>query len=1055
MKKKVIIIVFTISMVLTSPLFAQVAINTDGSSANPSAMLDVKSDTAGLLIPRMTTAQRDAISSPAQGLMVFVTDDNSFYYYTGSIWKTVGRGATGWDMNSSIIYADSTHHVVIGNSTTAGTFEVVTDKATGTYTTDRCTSGSASAMEYQGSYVPAHAFDDDQISLWRNNGSMPVWVRYDLSDGNEKAIARYRMYWSGGNVTYTPKDWQFQASDDGTNWTTLDSRSNESWNSGEWRAFTFSNTTPYRYYQINITANNGAANNAVYLMEIEMQAMIYSNHPTLFVANNKVGIGTETPAATLEVNGTLNYTDGSEGAGKVLTSDASGNAGWTDGSSISNTLDAAYDQGGAGTGKNITADAGALRLNGTDGFLVTGTYGSGNTIDSEISGNGTRMFFNPNKAAFRAGNITGNQWDDANIGAYSIAMGSSTTASGNKSIAFGSATTASGGLSTAMGFNSTASGDLSTAMGSENNASGMYSTAMGDSTNASGMFSTAIGKSTTASGVSSVAMGLNTTASGDLSTAMGNNTNASGIYSTAMGSNTTAPSYIETSIGSYNTDYTPISNVSWDASDRLFVVGNGENSANKSNALTIYKDGRMNINDAYFMPQTDGTADQIMQTDGAGQMSFVDLSTVCGWSVSGDIIYNLNSKIGVGTSSPVAKLEVQNASSDTSVIFTNSSNSNSKHYGSYTTITGTGTGEQYGTYNEMIGTGEGKQYGTVQWLHSNGNGDKYGTFNSVMGFGTGDKYGTYNLISMGSPGIHYGVYSDAQGASNYAGYFKGNMYVQDKVGIGTSSPGEKLDVAGHIWQTSTGYSVFLGENAGSSDDLSDNNNVFIGYNAGNSNTSGYNNTAIGFEAMKAVTDGTYNTALGHYAYLTGNYSNSTALGDGASITADGQVRIGHNVSSIGGPQSWTNTSDGRFKTDVTENVPGLAFIEQLRPVTYYLDVEKLDDYTGVSAEYRNDPVAEQAASIASSQLRTGFIAQDVEKAAQSVGYNFSGVDTPKNSKDVYGLRYAEFVVPLVKAVQEQQQTIETQNQQMELLKKDNVELKARLDRLEKLVEKAN
>jgi len=205
--------------------------------------------------------------------------------------------------------------------------------------------------------------------------------------------------------------------------------------------------------------------------------------------------------------------------------------------------------------------------------------------------------------------------------------------------------------------------------------------------------------------------------------------------------------------------------------------------------------------------------------------------------------------------------------------------------------------------------------------------------------------------------------------------------------------------------------------------------------------------------MKAVTDGTYNTALGHYAYLTGNYSNSTALGDGASITADGQVRIGHNVSSIGGPQSWTNTSDGRFKTDVTENVPGLAFIEQLRPVTYYLDVEKLDDYTGVSAEYRNDPVAEQAASIASSQLRTGFIAQDVEKAAQSVGYNFSGVDTPKNSKDVYGLRYAEFVVPLVKAVQEQQQTIETQNQQMELLKKDNAELKTRLDRLEKLMER--
>jgi len=49
---------------------------------------------------------------------------------------------------------------------------------------------------------------------------------------------------------------------------------------------------------------------------------------------------------------------------------------------------------------------------------------------------------------------------------------------------------------------------------------------------------------------------------------------------------------------------------------------------------------------------------------------------------------------------------------------------------------------------------------------------------------------------------------------------------------------------------------------------------------------------------------------------------------------------------------------------------------------------------------------------------TGFIAQEVEQAARSVGYDFSGVDTPDNENDYYGLRYAEFVVPLVKAVQE-------------------------------------
>jgi len=49
-------------------------------------------------------------------------------------------------------------------------------------------------------------------------------------------------------------------------------------------------------------------------------------------------------------------------------------------------------------------------------------------------------------------------------------------------------------------------------------------------------------------------------------------------------------------------------------------------------------------------------------------------------------------------------------------------------------------------------------------------------------------------------------------------------------------------------------------------------------------------------------------------------------------------------------------------------------------------------------------------------LYTGFIAQDVEKAAQSIGYDFSGVDV--DEVGIYGLRYSEFVMPLVKTVQE-------------------------------------
>ncbi|MEO6130508.1 MAG: hypothetical protein ABIQ02_01580, partial [Saprospiraceae bacterium] len=71
-------------------------------------------------------------------------------------------------------------------------------------------------------------------------------------------------------------------------------------------------------------------------------------------------------------------------------------------------------------------------------------------------------------------------------------------------------------------------------------------------------------------------------------------------------------------------------------------------------------------------------------------------------------------------------------------------------------------------------------------------------------------------------------------------------------------------------------------------------------------------------------------------------------------------------------------------------------------------------------------------------LYSGFIAQEVEDAAKAINYEFSGVDAPKNDSDLYGLRYAEFVVPLVKAVQEQQIQIEE-------LKKEIAELKAHRD----------
>lgn len=98
-----------------------VAITDDnGYSADPSAMLDVKSLSKGFLTPRMTTAQRTAISNPANGLLVYDTSLARFYYYNGSTWIDVSSGSASgpfWSYNSPNIYlTTSTNYLGLGTT---------------------------------------------------------------------------------------------------------------------------------------------------------------------------------------------------------------------------------------------------------------------------------------------------------------------------------------------------------------------------------------------------------------------------------------------------------------------------------------------------------------------------------------------------------------------------------------------------------------------------------------------------------------------------------------------------------------------------------------------------------------------------------------------------------------------------------------------------------------------------------------------------------------------------------------------------------------------------
>ncbi len=112
--KQFLVLTFIFSGILS---FAQVGINSDNSNPDPSSMLDIKSTDKGLLIPRMDSAQRVTITTPATGLLVYQTDGtDGFYFYNGANWSKVGGDDGGWTGTGNDIYSANMGNVGIGTS---------------------------------------------------------------------------------------------------------------------------------------------------------------------------------------------------------------------------------------------------------------------------------------------------------------------------------------------------------------------------------------------------------------------------------------------------------------------------------------------------------------------------------------------------------------------------------------------------------------------------------------------------------------------------------------------------------------------------------------------------------------------------------------------------------------------------------------------------------------------------------------------------------------------------------------------------------------------------
>ncbi|KPH14747.1 tail fiber domain-containing protein [Chryseobacterium sp. ERMR1:04] len=294
---------------------------------------------------------------------------------------------------------------------------------------------------------------------------------------------------------------------------------------------------------------------------------------------------------------------------------------------------------------------------------------------------------------------------------------------------------------------------------------------------------------------------------------------------------------------------------------------------------------------------------------------------------------------------------------------------------------------------------------------------------------------SYSINSIpigGSLNAAFGVSAlpSVSGVANVAnGYLSMNANTSGSYNTAAGAYSLNRNVSGN-YNAAFGYQALLGTTSV--------NNTAIGFRSLYLNTTGTDNSANGFAALYTNATGTFNTGLGSGADVASNaLTNATAIGAGAVVNTSNKVRIGNaTVTVVEGPVAYT-FSDGRFKNNVKEeDVKGLSFINQLRPVVYNLDTKKI-------TEFWSKNLSEEARAISMNQNFTsaniirhsGFIAQEVAEAAKKANYNFNGIHTPENENDNYSIAYSEFVVPLVKGMQEQQKMIENLQQQINDLQK--------------------
>ncbi len=270
------------------------------------------------------------------------------------------------------------------------------------------------------------------------------------------------------------------------------------------------------------------------------------------------------------------------------------------------------------------------------------------------------------------------------------------------------------------------------------------------------------------------------------------------------------------------------------------------------------------------------------------------------------------------------------------------------------------------------------------------------------------------------------LYKNTTGASNIANGY--NALCENTTGYNNTANGYRA-----LYRNTTGYNNTSNGCSTLYSNTKGCNNTAVGCNALTLNTIAGGNTAIGCDSLSSNTTGHSNTAIGRLALrsLT-TYYNCTGLGANSAVTGSNQVQLGDTAVTVYAQKALVTRSDARDKLDIEDSPLGLNFIMKLRPRKYRMNSREAYFEEGEERDF----TATNDGSKAGKRPHYGLVAQEVKETMNELGIDFAGYLDSKidGGEDVLSLGYTEFIAPMIKAIQQQQQMIEQLQKEIELLK---------------------